>query len=190
MKCPNWRDLEDGRELGDECPDPEACQSNWPCYHVRRLATQTAHKISKENPVTHGPTDEAKARVDEALRDWWNHTNERDIERVVPKAVEYGATDLAELGRTFALITNRDLASLSHEEATEIGIYLYLVGKMSRWTDAIKNGRRPSQDTVYDIKIYATMAQRNIDVGGWPFPPDYEADTPLPVFDDGAEGPF
>ena len=105
--------------------------------------------------------------TEDALRDWWETKAQEDIKAVVPKAVEYGATDLAEIGRTMGMVMGHD--GLSHEEATEMGIYFYLLGKMARWTDAIKNGKRPSHDTLHDIKIYTTMAQRNRDVGGWPF---------------------
>lgn len=119
-------------------------------------------------------SQEQHQEVADALRDWWEHTTQADIDRVVPKAVEYGSTDLSEIGRTMGQIMGRE--GLSHEEATEIGIYFYMVGKMARWTDAVKNGRRPSRDTIFDMKIYATMAERNLDVGGWPFAPTIEAE--------------
>lgn len=103
-----------------------------------------------------------------AIKDWWLDNSNQAIDAVVPKAVEYGSTDLAELGRDLAIIMGRD--SSDHEEMTELGIYVYMLGKFSRWRDAIKDGRRVSRDTIYDIKVYATMAERNRDVGGWPFP--------------------
>ena len=109
----------------------------------------------------------AKAR--EAIEDWWLENARQAIEAVSPKAAEYGSTDLAELGRDLAMLMNRD--GMSHEELTELGIYMYMLGKFSRWRDAIKDGRRVSLDTIYDIKVYATMAERNRDVGGWPFAP-------------------
>lgn len=102
------------------------------------------------------------------LGDWWLEVAKQDIEKVVPKAVEYSAVDLIEYGRTLALVMDLDHV-ISDEEATEIGIWGYLVGKVARWTGAIKEGRRVSDDTLHDGKIYFTMAERNRAVGGWPF---------------------
>ena len=109
-------------------------------------------------------------RAKEAIHQWWLDNALEAIEQVAPKAAEYGSTDLAELGRDLAMLMDRD--GMSHEELTELGIYMYMLGKFSRWRDAIKDGRRVSRDTIYDIKVYATMAERNRDVGGWPFPVD------------------
>jgi len=173
MKCPLWDKIEDARHLGDECPDPEACQGNWPCYHVRRLAAEAE---PKEIPV-----NEQQRTMAEVLGDWWLEIARQDIERVVPKAVEYSAVDLIEYGRTLALVMEVDFGHpLTDEEATEIGIWGYLVGKVARWTGAIKEGRRVSDDTLHDGKIYFTMAERNRAVGGWPFGPE-SMDTPLPL---------
>jgi hypothetical protein len=61
---------------------------------------------------------------------------------------------------------------VNDEEATEIGIYFYELGKIARWTAAIREGRRVSDDTLHDAGIYIKMAQRNRAVGGWPFAVD------------------
>lgn len=114
-------------------------------------------------------------KAKEAIADWWLENARQAIEAVSPKAAEYGSTDLAELGRDLAMLMNRD--GMSHEELTELGIYMYMLGKFSRWRDAIKDGRRVSLDTIYDIKVYATMAERNRDVGGWPFPVGHEEEN-------------
>lgn len=119
--------------------------------------------------------DEQK-QVASALETWWTDKTEADIAAVVPKAVEYSAIDLIEYGRTLALVMGIK-HPVSDEEATEIGIWGYLVGKVARWTGAIKEGRRVSDDTIHDIKIYATMAERTRDVGGWPFGP--KEDQPI-----------
>lgn len=111
-------------------------------------------------------------RARTAIAAWWITNAEEAIENCVPKAAEYGSTDLAELGRDLAMLMDRE--GMDHEELTELGIYMYMLGKFSRWRDAIKDGRRVSGDTIYDIKVYATMAERNRDVGGWPFAPDHK----------------
>lgn len=103
--------------------------------------------------------------TDGELASWWRGLAETEIERTVPKAQEYGSTDLRDIGRTLATVAGREV---SDEEAVEIGIYFYLVGKLARWTDSVKRGDRPSDDTLFDIGVYVRMAQRVRAVGGWP----------------------
>lgn len=149
MKCPKYR---------DPCLDPEACQSGIPCDVV--LATLKGQNVNSEQRTMAAQLD-----------DWWLENAKQAVELVAPKAVEYSAIDLIEYGRTLALVM--DIGHpISDEEATEIGIWGYLVGKVARWTGAIKEGRRVSDDTIFDIKIYATMAERTRAVGGWPFGKD------------------
>lgn len=105
-----------------------------------------------------------------ALTNWWIDLAHAEVDRVVPKAVEYGSTDLMEVGRTLANVMQRD--GLSEEELTELGIYFYLVGKFARWMDAVRDNRRASDDTLHDIGVYVRMAQRTRAVGGWPAGPD------------------
>jgi hypothetical protein len=159
MRCSNYN---------DDCYDPEWCQQGGPCEAA--IAA-----FNKRNQGRNIVNDEQK-QVALALETWWQDKTAADIEAVVPKAVEYSAIDLIEYGRTLALVMGIKHA-VSDEEATEIGIWGYLVGKVARWTGAIKEGRRVSDDTIHDIKIYATMAERTRDVGGWPFGP--KEDMPL-----------
>lgn len=99
------------------------------------------------------------------LRDWWLGQAEDEIKRTVPKAVEYGATDLVDIGRDLARCMGR---TVTDEEAAELGIFFYLRGKMSRWVDAVARGDRVSDDTLFDIGVYVRMAQRVRSHGGWP----------------------
>lgn len=115
--------------------------------------------------ATDVPQPEGKEQMAAELEAWWLDLAQNEILRVVPKAVEYGSTDLHEVGRTLAQTQGR---IVEEEEAVELGIYFYLLGKMARWTDAIKRGERPSDDTLHDIGVYVRMAQRTRQVGGWP----------------------
>jgi hypothetical protein len=115
----------------------------------------------------------------QVLADWYREETEHEIGKTVPKAVEYGAGDLAEIGRAMARIMGR--AGVSEQDATEIGVFFYLYGKMARWEQAIKEGRRASDDTLFDIRVYAGMARRNRQVGGWPWASeDVSAPEPTP----------
>lgn len=100
------------------------------------------------------------------LADWWRARCEEEIEAVVPKAVEYGANSMIEVGRSMLRIAGR--TDVTDGEAIEVACMFYLSGKLGRWIDAVAAGKRPSDDTVYDMGIYIKMAQRARDVGTWP----------------------
>ena len=103
------------------------------------------------------------------LNDWWLDTAEREIAPLIDKLIEYGgkgrAIDLIEIGRDLARLQGREI---DDAEATELGIYFYLRGKMGRWTAAVMRGEKVSDDTLLDIGIYTRMVQRIRHSGGWP----------------------
>ena len=101
------------------------------------------------------------------LDDWWFATAEDEIARTVPKVEEYGATDLRDTGQILARTMGREVGE---EEAIELGIFFYLVGKMSRWQSAVERGDRPGGDTLFDIGVYVRMAQRARYAGTFPGP--------------------
>lgn len=104
------------------------------------------------------------------LGQWWHDQASKEIDPLMAKMEEYGgrgrAVDLIDIGTELARLMGRD--QISEQEATEIGIYFYVRGKMSRWLAAISEGNTVSDDTLYDIGIYVRMAQRNRFAGGWP----------------------
>lgn len=118
------------------------------------------------------------------LDDWWLATAEDEIERTVPKVREYGATDLIDIGLMLARTMGR---TIDIEEATELGIFFYLIGKIARWQSAIERGDRPSDDTLFDIGVYIRMAQRTRYAGSFPGEID---DSPDPLEDNPAHAPF
>lgn len=106
------------------------------------------------------------------LADWWRTVNDLMIETVVPKAIEYGATDLRDLGVQVLEMSGREPLTWESDDltryATEIGIAFYALGKLGRIVSAIKEKRTPSYDTWLDLAIYATMALRVHAKGSWP----------------------
>ena len=108
------------------------------------------------------------------LAQWWREIAEAQITTVVPKANQYGATDLRDLGlQILDMAGRRPLEGDTYGEvdvryATEVGIAFYAMGKLARVSAAIKEGRAPSYDTWLDLAIYATMALRVHTHGGWP----------------------
>lgn len=111
------------------------------------------------------------------LADWWASVTHFDVLHMLPKLVEYGgagsAQDLVDIGTAIGQFRNGSVPST--EEATELGIAFYLIGKIARWKAAILEGQRPSDDTLKDIAIYAMMARRNRIAGGWPIGPRGES---------------
>ena len=114
----------------------------------------------------------ANQRMVDALTDWWMERAQQEVELVGPKAVEYGPNSMIEVGRAMGRMSGRDLTD---EEAIEVACMFYISGKLGRWVDAVAHGKRPSDDTIHDIGIYIKMAQRNREVGGWPFAPEENA---------------
>jgi hypothetical protein len=127
-----------------------------------------------------------KSRPVAALSDWWMEIARQEVERVGPKAVEYGSTDLVEIGRDLSHLAPM-WEGKDDEAHAELGIYFYIIGKMARWRDAIQRGERVSDDTLHDIGVYVRMAQRVRAVGGWPFGPDEIKTQPAPIDDEELE---
>lgn len=100
------------------------------------------------------------------LTSWWIDSAASEIDGMAAKAVEYGATDLRDLGRMIYEMAGRPQPD--DGVATETGIAFYAAGKLGRIVAAIKEGRRPSEDTWLDLGVYSRMAQRVRQTGGWP----------------------
>lgn len=99
------------------------------------------------------------------LDEWWRKLTEEEIAATVPKAVEYGSTDLIDIGVQLGKWMKRPLTDA---EAAELGCWFYLIGKMARATSAIDRGEMPSDDTIKDTGVYIKMIQRIRDAGSWP----------------------
>lgn len=127
-------------------------------------------------------------RRKQPLDEWWRTTSEREISDTVPKALEYGATDLIDIGSQLGRWMKRDLTDA---EAAELGCIFYLVGKMARLTAAVDREEFASDDTIKDIGIYIKMIQRIRSAGSWPGQ-DLNTDgaftdKAMPGYDEGVE---
>ncbi len=111
--------------------------------------------------------------MSQELHDWWIEHAEDEYGRTMPKADEYGggdeapAEDLVEIGRSLAKLMG-DTVSRDDWWYIELGIMFYITGKVARWKAAVRAGKTVSDDTLFDLGVYAKMAQRNRQVGGWP----------------------
>lgn len=117
-------------------------------------------------------TEELSARAGE-IEEWWHKLADREISATVPKALEYGSHDLVLIGREIAhaVMERHPDAFREYNDdtvAAELGVFFYLLGKMARWTSAIREGKRVSDDTLFDIGVYVRMVQRIRETGQWP----------------------
>lgn len=109
-----------------------------------------------------GPQRAAQTeRLVKDLSEWWTKTAADDLGRVAPKAVEYSSSDLLVIGSGIA-------PWLPDPLRLEAAIGFYLLGKASRITGALSEGREPSLDSWDDAAIYAMMGRRVRATGRWP----------------------
>lgn len=117
------------------------------------------------------PYPDAIQQAAAELRAWWERLSGRDMDAVVPKAVEYSAYDLDIMGHALLAWSKQDWNGGTIEERSAVGqemaITFYVLGKVSRLIGAFTEGRLPSEDTWDDVRIYATMAARVRDTGRW-----------------------
>lgn len=97
----------------------------------------------------------------------WREMSEDEIRRTIPKAAEYGQQSLVDLGAVLHRHSGQDPKTTPDADLMEEAIWFYLNGKIQRWNDAAHNGRAVSEDTIFDIIIYARMALTIRQTGTW-----------------------
>lgn len=106
----------------------------------------------------------------ESITKWWSITAEQDAKTTAPKAAEYGAADLAIMGKAMeSLFPN--LEAMPAEEREKVGLEMavafYALGKIARLFGAYQQGRLPGDDSWFDLTVYSLMARRIRSVGYW-----------------------
>jgi hypothetical protein len=94
------------------------------------------------------------------LAKWWLDKAEEEIAATIPKMREYSSSDLQVMGTA--------LDSEDTQRGMEAAIAFYVLGKIARAVGALQEGRAPSDDTWFDISVYAKMAMRVRERGRWP----------------------
>lgn len=105
------------------------------------------------------------------LTEWWLQTTIADINKTVPKAVEYGGSmegsaDLHVMGDNLAVLLGWDQAS--EQVKQELGVWFYTQGKSARLISNYRHQEPGKSDTWFDITIYSLMARRIQEIGRWP----------------------
>jgi hypothetical protein len=88
------------------------------------------------------------------LHKWWTDHAAREADAMIAKLDEYGTGDLYEIGAQLAKLNGRDV---TQQQAYELGVMFYLIGKMQRVITAAHLERTASDDTWHDIAVYAKM---------------------------------
>lgn len=120
-----------------------------------------------ENP-TYDTKNDPENVIGDDIEQWWTRKAMGEISDMVAKTREYGgsgkALDLIGIGRDLAAVAGREV---DDQEATEIGIWFYIRGKVGRAMAAVADGRLPSDDTIHDLLVYGRMLQRVRETGVW-----------------------
>lgn len=113
----------------------------------------------------------ASQGIDSPLVHWWVQDAVEEALHTAPKAEEYGSTELAEAGQILASMLANPLGNqtpVNRQAAMETQIYQYVLGKVGRWTAAMRRGDRVSPDTLFDIGVYVKMVRKIRETGDWP----------------------
>lgn len=87
---------------------------------------------------------------------WWTRNAETTARATAAKCAEYGSHDLYAIGHNVARMNRR---TVTNAEAFEIGCLFYVLGKIERALSATQRGEQASDDTWFDLSVYATMVQ-------------------------------
>lgn len=100
------------------------------------------------------------------ILEWWRNTSETDAQRTIPKLIEYGSSDLKIMGAAMReLLDNGE--QLDEATGIELAIGFYLLGKIARIFGAARDGKRASDDTLFDTTVYSMMLRRVREFGEW-----------------------
>lgn len=107
------------------------------------------------------PADSAE----QAFRSYIQDLTSEVTDMVIPKARTYGTTELSQLGATLMNVAGK--GTVPERGSMQYAVWFYSIGKMARWTAAVKRGEQPTRDTVLDILVYALMWLKVEETGEW-----------------------
>lgn len=143
-----------------------------PCVELT-ATMQQYFNIETDPDASQKLNDEQEALAKELtdIAAWWVTTSKADAERTVPKAIEYGSADLDFMGQAMVALLGEKFKGADADEkmraGREIAIMFYQIGKLGRALGAFAQGVLPSDDTLFDNRVYAMMWQRVRETGNW-----------------------
>lgn len=126
--------------------------------------------MSKPEPLLPGMEDgkieDREAKLRRELLEWWSTMSLDAAERTIPKAVQYGESSLELLGQVImkSMVPER---AWSKQMALEVACIVYAFGKLARAWGSIERGELPQDDDLFDLGVYARMAERILQTGRW-----------------------
>lgn len=106
----------------------------------------------------------------EQMLGWWKEYTAEAGERTVPKAIEYGSSDLKIMGAAMAELFG--LEGIDEAERNlrgqQAAIAFYMQGKIGRIISSLADGKPIPEDHEFDIFVYAVMLRRLRLTGQWP----------------------
>lgn len=99
-----------------------------------------------------------------ALREWMSQFFVEAMNQIIPKAIRYGSADLELMGKAMIQFRPELDGTVSGQE---LAVWFYVLGKVARLEGAYAQGEEPDIDSWYDLFVYALMAHRIRETGGW-----------------------
>jgi len=96
---------------------------------------------------------------------WWIGQARSELAGVIAKAENYGGADLELMGE--AMLELLGWRDQPNGVGVEIACWFYALGKLARMMGAYTEHRMPDVDTIYDLRIYASMALKVRETGRW-----------------------
>ena len=110
-------------------------------------------------------SDQDGTKLVEDLFQWWTETSNNEAQSSIPKSVEYGVSSLKTMGDEIITMMPSEVGT--RNDPTMVAIWCYVVGKLGRWSNAVRRGEQVNPDTLHDIAVYVKMAQRIQQTGTW-----------------------
>lgn len=141
-------------------------RAGYPDIPTAIASDKTAFFEELADALTEQPTNSAAPHPLHELEQWWRATGENDLQMLIPKAATYSAHDIRLTGHVIADMVLSE--QVSDAFASELACAVYLMSKVTRLLGAYKEGRLPTEDSITDARVYATMIARIRATGAWP----------------------
>jgi hypothetical protein len=121
----------------------------------------------KAGPQLPGMEDDELTLLRRELTEWYHRHQGEVVPPTIAKSIEYGGADLRIMGAAMRELANGVRWEPTEQEALEMALGFYLLGKVARMFGAWAKGRSPGSDTPFDTEIYSQMFQKVRETGRW-----------------------
>ena len=107
------------------------------------------------------PDDETR------LAAWYEAMNRADMRMALDKRSDYGSADIELMAAGMRILANAPSWEPNEQQAMEMALGFYQLGKVARKFGAWAQGKDPNIDSDVDLGVYAMMARRVREAGQW-----------------------